>query len=473
MGAPAGRKLFLSHSHKDKRVARYLVRYLTAYGITVWLDERELRAGADLSASIRTHIQNADTVLVVASKASAVSDWVGRELEFAQQNGKSIVPFFMQPVAGHERFRNYLGIDATSPQDFADAVHRLIRDLFLSFHQEPPQADRTVLTSNLRELAREELDLEPLIGGCLDSKGLHRENMDSVFKASFLPLDYALNALFDLNPTRVMADHAAYGFCMAGAGVRALSLWIASTGDGEGSLVTAIGRPLNPELIPTAIRLLASCNPPNNHALYMFIDKNAPQLNEQQKRSVIQLVTWPVRDPSNLGDVLGWVAMRHFSGSGEIQQMWGRWVEMGAFDGKPCTPADLARYLRDAKKDELHGWAPIEAAVREYVRRCVRSGDKERVLVAVEHLRAAADHDAPGLAGLLTEMTTGTAEWDQWRERDRNTADSMQWYVMAFKDEATGNRDWHRAWQQWKETVALQEQADRVRENKEGRKAGA
>jgi hypothetical protein len=469
MGAPAGPKLFLSHSHKDKRVARCLVRYLTACGITVWIDERELRVGADLSSSIRRQIQTADVVLVVASEASAMSNWVGLELEFAQQQGRTVVPLFMQPVAGHERFRNYLGIDATSPQEFADVVHCLIRDLFLSFNREPPLPDRTVLTSSLRELASEEQDLAPLIIGCLDSEGLHRENMDSVYKASFLPLDYALNALFDLIPSRAIAEHAAYGFCMAGAGVRALSLWIAATADGGLPLVTAVGKRLNPVLIPTAIKLLASCNPPNNHALYMFIDKNAPQLDEQQSRSVTQLVTWPVRDPGNFADVLGWVAMHYFPDSSQIQQMWSRWVQMGAFDGKPCKPTDLARYLTDAQKEGLRGWDTIEAAVREHVRRCVRSGDKELVRVAVEHLRAAADYGAPAFAGLLTEMTTGTAEWAQWRERDPNTADSMESYVIAFKEEAMGSRDWHRARQKWKDRVAIDEQDRRIRENSKER----
>src|SRR5262249_23577660 len=102
--------------------------------------------------------------------------------------------------------------------------------------------------------------------------------------------------------------------------------------------------------------------------------------------------------------------------------MWCRWVEMGAFDGKPCTPTDLAKYLLDAQKEGLRGWGPIEAALREHVRRCVRSGNEERVRIAVEHLQAAADYDAPNFAGLLTEMTSGTAEWDSWRKRDPNTA---------------------------------------------------
>src|ERR1700741_3795779 len=123
MNPSTGPKLFLSYSHQDRRVARCLVRYLTAGGISVWMDERELRVGAALSLSIRTQIQCADLVLVVASENSGMSDWVELELKFAQQHGKTVVPLFTHSVSAHERFRDYLGIDATSPQEFADAVH--------------------------------------------------------------------------------------------------------------------------------------------------------------------------------------------------------------------------------------------------------------------------------------------------------------------------------------------------------------
>ena len=125
--------------------------------------------------------------------------------------------------------------------------------------------------------------------------------------------DYAVNALFELKPNSHMAYHAASTFCGAGAGVRALSTWISSTGDGDLPLVQALGTFLEPALIPTGIKLLTICNPPNNHALYMFISRNSAQLEDAQRRSVVRLVTWPVRtDTSRLGDVLGWVASKHF-----------------------------------------------------------------------------------------------------------------------------------------------------------------
>lgn len=458
MAAQPAPTLFLSHSHSDKRVTRRLVRLLTAHGVKVWIDERELRLGAALTSSLRTQIQAANMLLVVASEASAVSEWVGLELEFARGQGKPVVPFFIEPVAGKERFRDSLGIDAISPQAFADAVDGLVRDLFLSFDLEPQPADPAVLTAGLRDLAREEPDLEPLISGCLDAKGLHQENMDAVYKAAFHPLDHALNALFDLMPNSVIAYHAAYGFRFAGAGARALFSWIAVTGDGELPLVTAVGsNRLEPALIETAIKLLRACVPPNNHALYQFISHNATQLDQEQRRSVLRLVTWPVRDvPDRLADVLGRVALEHFPDAVEIQQMWSRWIQSGAFDGQPSL---LAHHLAEAHKERLPGWERVNESLRAHVRRCLRSGNEAKVYAAVEHVRATADAGAPVLDSLLQEMlgVSGTAEWNEWRKHDRDTAERMGWYVFAFAEEAAGDRDWLRALENARRTFEFEE----------------
>lgn len=466
MTVQSGPKVFLSHSHSDKRVARRLVRRLTAHGVKVWIDERELRVGAALTSSIRSQIEAATMLLVIASQASAGSKWVGLELDFAQEHGKAVIPFFIESLTEHERFRDYLGVDATSPQAFADVVHGLMRSLFLSFDLELPPADPALLTVGLRELAREEPDLAPLINGCLDSKGLHQENADMVFNAAFHPLDDALNSLFDLTPNNVIAYHVAHGFCMVGAGARALSLWIAATGDGELPLVSAVGsRSLEPALIPTAIKLLAVCNPPNNHALYMFIHHNAVQLPEAHRRSVIRLVTWPVRvDTDRMGDVLGWIASKHFPDAMEILQMWTRWVHAGAFDGSPSSPSDLAHYLINAHKENLPGWERVNEALRSHVRGYLRSGDENKVIVAMDHIQAAADAGAPVLALLLREAqgVSATWEWNEWKKRDPGTAEWMGWYVFEVAKEAVGDRDWLRAWNSAEQMVAFEERRRRI-----------
>jgi len=314
----------------------------------------------------------------------------------------------------------------------------------------------------------EEPDLAPLIIECLDSDGLHQESIDTVSRAAFHPLDDALNSLFDLTPNRSLADHAAFGFRLAGAGVMALSSWVAATGDGDLPLVSAVGTTLAPSLFATAIKLLGACDPPNNHALYNFIHHNATQLDREQERAVLRLVTWPVRkDTGDLADVLGWVAMKNFPDAIEIQQMWKRWVQAGCFDGKPNSPADLARYLADASKEKLRGWDSINDALRNHVRSYMRSGNKENVVISADHIMAAADQGAPVLQILLREAdgVSGTAEWKDWEQSDRETAEWMQWFVFEVAKEARGDRDWNRAWDGAKEMVAFQELRRRILDN--------
>jgi hypothetical protein len=99
----------------------------------------------------------------------------------------------------------------------------------------------------------------------------------------------------------------------------------------------------------------------------------------------------------------------------EIQQMWTRWIHAGAFDGKPNSSMDLARYLTSAHKEGLSGWEPVNKALRNHVRGCLRPGDKGKVVVAMNHVRAAADAGAPVLGSLLREAegVSGTAEWNR------------------------------------------------------------
>jgi hypothetical protein len=478
-------KLFISYSHADKRVAHRVVRRLTAYGANVWIDESGLRIGATLNSSLRAHIRSTDIVLVIASKASAVSDWVGLELDFAIKMGKPVVPLFIESVDTHGRFRDHLGIDAKSPQAFAYAVEGMIRDLFLSFDLEQPQADPAVLEAGLRELAREEPDLNPLIIGCLSYQDKPWESnetqelpwgyYETVYNSIFHPLDYTLNTLYDLMPNETMARNVSNGFSIAGAGTMALYSWIAKTGNGGTPLVFALGRTLAPSLIKTAIKLLESCNPPNNHALYSFINENATQLDITQRRSVIRLVTWPVRDdPKDHADTLGYIALKHFPDAVAIQEMWCRWIHSGVFDcipryhgefeskfralghwerisnwveQKPFYTSDLVYNLELAHKERLPGWESVNEALRRHVRGYLRSGDESKVYVAVAYVRSCANANIPVARLLLREMegVGATAEWERWAKKNPDTAKRMKYYVFYFAKEATGERNWIRA----------------------------
>lgn len=438
--------VFISYAHRDKRVARRLQRSLWVHGIDAWLDERGLRPGASLARELQARIAASDALVVVASAASIQSTWVGLELACAREHGKPVVPFLVEPVQTHERFQGDLGIEVLHPNAVAQATRTLIAALGdLGERSTPLSPDPERLREALRQMAAQEADLRPLIEGCMDGPGLHQESMPTVFAATFEALDEALDALYDLEPGERMAMHLAHAFASTGAGWAGLQRWIARSGDGETALAVALGRELRADAIDPAIDLLGRCNPPNNQALYGFIDRHAAQFSSAQKAAVLRLVAWPVRkDPGRMGDVLAWVAARHFPGAREVELMWTRWIGEGAFDGGAASPRDLARYLRDADREQLPGWAPMKEALRAHVRRSLRSGDQARVHVAIDHLRASADSGAPVLDDLLGEAEGAayTAEWNQWRLKDPDSAEFMADFLREVIEEARADRDW-------------------------------
>lgn len=79
----ASHKVFLSHNWEDKPTARALASKLDSRGISVWLDEHEIRLGDSLIHRIRDAIDTVDYVAVLLSKHSVESEWVKREVDIA------------------------------------------------------------------------------------------------------------------------------------------------------------------------------------------------------------------------------------------------------------------------------------------------------------------------------------------------------------------------------------------------------
>jgi hypothetical protein len=75
------KKVFISHSSKDKLVATQLAVDLSNAGHYPWLDSWEILAGDSIPNKIAVGIKDCDFVLVKLSKYSVNSNWVEREWE--------------------------------------------------------------------------------------------------------------------------------------------------------------------------------------------------------------------------------------------------------------------------------------------------------------------------------------------------------------------------------------------------------
>jgi len=71
--------VFLSHSSRDKDLARRIAKDLKSHSIKVWFDEWEIHVGHSISQMIERGLEKADFVAVLLTRHSVNSGWVDKE----------------------------------------------------------------------------------------------------------------------------------------------------------------------------------------------------------------------------------------------------------------------------------------------------------------------------------------------------------------------------------------------------------
>ena len=84
--------VFLSYAPADLSRAERLASDLRRHSVKVWLDDDHLRAWEDRDPAVRTAIRATDAFLLLVSPESARSEIIGRELDFAIQHKKPLLP---------------------------------------------------------------------------------------------------------------------------------------------------------------------------------------------------------------------------------------------------------------------------------------------------------------------------------------------------------------------------------------------
>jgi TIR domain len=86
--------VFISYSRRDAEYVTKLVEYLRAQGLTVWVDTN-LDPGDRWNTIIREQIEASAVFVLVMTPAAETSEWVERELQYAQSLGRLIVPLLL------------------------------------------------------------------------------------------------------------------------------------------------------------------------------------------------------------------------------------------------------------------------------------------------------------------------------------------------------------------------------------------
>ena len=90
--------LFISHSSKDKPIARKIAIDLINHGISVWMDDWELDIGDSLSERITQGIDESSHLVLLLSPQAVASHWVNAELRVALKKEEESGRRFLLPL---------------------------------------------------------------------------------------------------------------------------------------------------------------------------------------------------------------------------------------------------------------------------------------------------------------------------------------------------------------------------------------
>ncbi len=90
---------FLCYSTEDLEGVNKIRMSLMRKGITTWLNTSDIKIGTEFNIAIQRGLQSADTILFFLSPEAVVSEYCLRELNWAKQYNKRIVPLLLKETA--------------------------------------------------------------------------------------------------------------------------------------------------------------------------------------------------------------------------------------------------------------------------------------------------------------------------------------------------------------------------------------
>jgi hypothetical protein len=93
-----GPMVFISHSSKDKAVARRLAADLQAQYFDVWLDERRILIGDSIHQKIEEGLEQCDYLVLLLSEDSLQSRWVTEEINAIRTREKNTESIVLLPA---------------------------------------------------------------------------------------------------------------------------------------------------------------------------------------------------------------------------------------------------------------------------------------------------------------------------------------------------------------------------------------
>jgi tetratricopeptide (TPR) repeat protein len=124
--------VFVSHSSEDKPWVLRLVTDLARYGVSVWLDENEIRPGTHIVDALERGIDASGAMVLVVSPEAMTSGWVkeeySRAMALAQRKGRElpIIAAVLHTAEQPGFLENRRHVDFRDDRPYDDNVWRLV-----------------------------------------------------------------------------------------------------------------------------------------------------------------------------------------------------------------------------------------------------------------------------------------------------------------------------------------------------------
>ena len=153
--------IFISYSHSDLEQVKPLLSALCAVGYRVWYD-RGIYAGKNWTDELANHIARCEVFMPLHTQASVQSDFCRNEIHFAREEGRKIVPVYLEEnvkLSGglrlllhsiqHRRISDYGGISGFVKHLSQEPYFVPCRDKSMSKHELPsPEISKTLKEKN-------------------------------------------------------------------------------------------------------------------------------------------------------------------------------------------------------------------------------------------------------------------------------------------------------------------------------------
>jgi len=131
--------VFISYSRCDAALCDAVVRVVEGFDLKVFVDRHSIPGGAEWEIELRRVLtgENRPAVIVLMTPASARSEWVGREVALAGENGCPIIPLKYDDAAEvtfRKQLEKFHHLDATAPAGSDPWTDDLRDRLWLALH---------------------------------------------------------------------------------------------------------------------------------------------------------------------------------------------------------------------------------------------------------------------------------------------------------------------------------------------------